>query len=429
MRIYTEVVIDMNPDSSTYGEHLSEESHEYNGDMALCFGGGSPSQMNMSTVQSYFDPASDVAAWITGPFSDMYMDQINELGNFAETMQSYTPWLFESGESLFNQAGMFWDDAQEQVAEYQDMVPGLLEQAYQTGDTMMTQGQDFIQQGYNMMDQTSDQNQQYRNYLADTAANVASQTANQQSALFAQGGINPALANAQTEITNYNAGRGVNESFMNYMNSQQALGLQSQQLGAQQYGAGATHQAGTISDAMGHMGNSISLLNQAAGVGFQGQQAGIQGYQAGMQGLGQVGGMYQSMLQGMGQLGQLNLGAGNTYASIAENYTDAYAANIQMQNEYQAGQMGFMGGLLQAGIGAWGMAALSDMTLKENIELVDISDNGINIYEFEYIDKIYGDGRYRGVMAQEVPEASLVMPNGHLAVDYSKVDVNFERIV
>ena len=38
MKIYNEVVIDMNPDSPTYGEHLSEDSYKYNGDIALCCG-------------------------------------------------------------------------------------------------------------------------------------------------------------------------------------------------------------------------------------------------------------------------------------------------------------------------------------------------------------------------------------------------------
>ena len=49
----------------------------------------------------------------------------------------------------------------------------------------------------------------------------------------------------------------------------------------------------------------------------------------------------------------------------------------------------------------------SDIRLKENIELIGKSNLGINIYEFDYIDKSYGDGRYRGVMAQEVPWASI----------------------
>ena len=71
---------------------------------------------------------------------------------------------------------------------------------------------------------------------------------------------------------------------------------------------------------------------------------------------------------------------------------------------------------------------LSDRLLKENIELVGKSNLGINIYEFDYIDKSYGDGRYRGVMAQEVPWASIKDDSGYYMVDYSKVDVPFEKI-
>ena len=71
---------------------------------------------------------------------------------------------------------------------------------------------------------------------------------------------------------------------------------------------------------------------------------------------------------------------------------------------------------------------VSDIALKENIELVGKSESGINIYEFDYKDKLHGEGRYRGVMAQEVPDASIRHEEGYLTVDYSKVDVNFERI-
>ena len=70
----------------------------------------------------------------------------------------------------------------------------------------------------------------------------------------------------------------------------------------------------------------------------------------------------------------------------------------------------------------------SDITLKENINLVGKSKSGINIYEFNYINKKYGKGRYRGVMAQEVPSASRVGPEGTLMVDYSKIDVRFEEL-
>tara|TARA_R110002110_G_scaffold49196_6_gene145869 strand:- start:303 stop:2417 length:2115 start_codon:yes stop_codon:yes gene_type:complete len=70
----------------------------------------------------------------------------------------------------------------------------------------------------------------------------------------------------------------------------------------------------------------------------------------------------------------------------------------------------------------------SDISLKENINLVGKSNSGINIYEFNYKDKKFGSGRYRGVMAQEVPQASLMSDEGYLMVDYSKIDVSFEEV-
>ena len=72
--------------------------------------------------------------------------------------------------------------------------------------------------------------------------------------------------------------------------------------------------------------------------------------------------------------------------------------------------------------------SLSDVKLKENIELVGQSNSGINVYEFDYKNKAHGEGRFRGVMAQEVPWACSVNNNNQYTVDYSKVDVDFERI-
>ena len=74
------------------------------------------------------------------------------------------------------------------------------------------------------------------------------------------------------------------------------------------------------------------------------------------------------------------------------------------------------------------MAGLSDINLKKNINLIGKSKSGVNIYSFEYKDNKYGQGVYEGVMAQEVPWASIKTNNGYLAVDYSKVDVDFKRI-
>ena len=72
---------------------------------------------------------------------------------------------------------------------------------------------------------------------------------------------------------------------------------------------------------------------------------------------------------------------------------------------------------------------LSDRRLKKNITKVGTSPSGINIYRFEYIDsKLYGGGVFEGVMAQEVPKASILGKNGYYSVDYSKLDVTFKRI-
>ena len=66
----------------------------------------------------------------------------------------------------------------------------------------------------------------------------------------------------------------------------------------------------------------------------------------------------------------------------------------------------------------------SDIRLKDNIELVGQSPSNINIYKFNYLnDPIV----YQGVMAQEVPWASIKSDKGYLMVDYNKVDVEFKK--
>ena len=73
----------------------------------------------------------------------------------------------------------------------------------------------------------------------------------------------------------------------------------------------------------------------------------------------------------------------------------------------------------------------SDRRLKDNITIVDKSPSGINIYTFNYKNPYkYGYGLYRGVMSDDVPSDAVVSgDNGYDLVDYSKLDVNFERIL
>ena len=76
----------------------------------------------------------------------------------------------------------------------------------------------------------------------------------------------------------------------------------------------------------------------------------------------------------------------------------------------------------------WTIITGSDIELKENIEKVGESESGINIYEFEYKDKSFGEGTFRGVIAQEVPQASTLQEDGYLYVNYSQIDVDFKKV-
>jgi len=67
----------------------------------------------------------------------------------------------------------------------------------------------------------------------------------------------------------------------------------------------------------------------------------------------------------------------------------------------------------------------SDIRLKENISLIGKSPSGLNIYKFKYLND---NNYYQGVMAQEVPHASILGKDGFYKVDYSKVDVEFKKV-
>ena len=71
----------------------------------------------------------------------------------------------------------------------------------------------------------------------------------------------------------------------------------------------------------------------------------------------------------------------------------------------------------------------SDIRLKKNIKLIGLSPSGLRIYAFEYIDKMFGEGVWQGVMSDEAPRESVINHvNGYEMVDYSKLDVEFKQI-
>jgi len=72
----------------------------------------------------------------------------------------------------------------------------------------------------------------------------------------------------------------------------------------------------------------------------------------------------------------------------------------------------------------------SDRRLKEDIKLIGISPNGLNIYTFKYIDESFGKGTWQGVMSDEIPEIAVIKDDdGYDSVDYSKLDVEFKKVL
>jgi len=92
----------------------------------------------------------------------------------------------------------------------------------------------------------------------------------------------------------------------------------------------------------------------------------------------------------------------------------------------KANQNAAIGGIA-TGLG--GIASgFSDRRLKKNIKPIGVSDSGLKIYSFEYIDKNLGDGIFQGVMSDEIPKEAVIPFDGYDLVDYSRIDVEFKKI-
>lgn len=164
--------------------------------------------------------------------------------------------------------------------------------------------------------------------------------------------------------------------------------------------------------------------------------------QARQQQAGLLGGLQTGQLQGLGLLGQ----AGAQQQQLQQRAIDAARGEFQRALAYPQQQIG----LLQAGMGTplisqtttgqqktgsgdilgtaaqiAGMYFLSDEKLKDNIKPIGKSENGHNLYTWEWNDKAKKLGitdPTTGVIAQEVmkymPEAVTKNANGYYMVNY-----------
>lgn len=116
---------------------------------------------------------------------------------------------------------------------------------------------------------------------------------------------------------------------------------------------------------------------------------------------------------------------GSTFAATPQSQVGGVDYSGLVQNKYNAemqaynAKMGALGGLFGAGLS---MFKFSDKRLKENIERVGETDDGLPIYTYNYKGQ---DQTEMGVMAQDVekknPNAVVRHESGYRMVDYSQV--------
>ena len=167
---------------------------------------------------------------------------------------------------------------------------------------------------------------------------------------------------------------------------------------------------------------------------------------AGQQNIAKSEGDRMNALVQMGESSKENArrGFGNIIANMLNQRRTGYLTGLNQSQgamntargiQQQAGEMaqGVVSSLMQGAetaVSAFGKGGGSDIRLKKNITKVGRSNEGHNIYTFEYIDKEkFGHGLYKGVMAQELESDSVEMyDDGYYRVNYDTIDVNFERI-
>ena len=184
----------------------------------------------------------------------------------------------------------------------------------------------------------------------------------------------------------------------------QSMEAQREQLIAQgAYQADITRMRGESAADMARRGGEASLQEMEMS-----RQATLLGIQ-----MGQTSGANQALQQAYSN--QMTAATG-----LAGLYGQQSAAQYGMAGQIYSGSMGMAGSYYGANT--------SDRRLKKNINKIGESPSGLNIYSFEFKDSKYGEGRFQGVMSDEVPQRLVKTIDGYDTVDYSKLDVEFKQI-
>jgi len=121
------------------------------------------------------------------------------------------------------------------------------------------------------------------------------------------------------------------------------------------------------------------------------------------------------------------LGYEKAEMGIEQEYQSMLSANQKTGFWEGAGQV--VGAGMQGIQTGAAIVGASDRDLKKDIKKVGKSPSGIPIYTFKFKnpDK-YGHGRYKGTMSDKVPKKARLKEGEYDFVDYSKIDVDFDKI-
>ena len=298
-------------------------------------------------------------------------------------------------------------------AQYQDLAPiirGIADQQAQAQSEQMRQARDY----YNYLEQT------YRPLemgLVREAQQFDTEAAREQMARQAAADAARAFGTTQAASERAAASMGVNPNSGRFagMGIQTNLGLAANRAAAMTGARERAEQLGYARrlDAAG-LGRNLPGLSTAAygGATGAGSAAAVtyaapgNQFMAGMrQGAGTIGSGLQMQNQGL--------------ANILSTQGNVYGQQLNAQGEV-------VGSIAGAGI-----AAMSDIRLKTNIDQVGFdAQTKLPIYEFAY--KAAPTLRYRGVMAQDVekvyPQAVVERTDGYKRVRYDMLGMSMERV-
>ncbi len=319
------------------------------------------------------------------------------------------------GQASKEMAAVARDQLQWEKEKYAEMQP-YLEDAYDLGGQL-------LQQQYDIGEKSAAQADEYYNYMLGTFRPVERSLVDESmvdSAALQEEYANRAGADVQSQI-----GRQYDQIIRNAMR----YGL-TPQAAARQLGTAGISNASAVAGAMNQGREQAKQLSWAKRMDAAGLGRGLPGNQATSTGLalnagnsamGNAGAplglqmqMNQGYRQGVGTGLQGLQGSGQLMADVYRTRMQGWSAQQNQSDPFA--QIVGMG--VGAAINTW-----SDRRLKKDIVLIGQLDNGLNLYEFEYV---WGGPRVTGVMADEVekimPEAVMEI-GGYKAVNYDMVGV------